>query len=159
MPIHRERYPKDWNAIAHSVKSAAGWKCQHCGKVCLRPGEKPKTTNRSEWTHMVLTVHHADFTPENNNQENLIPLCAPCHLALHARTKRSNTSPGQLSLWWQFSHRYSFGTSARRAMAQSRKSLRNKRKCKIPILAAVAPSHRFGTVKKPCCTNRGLLVG
>ncbi len=113
MPIHRERYPKDWNAIAHSVKSAADWKCQHCGKVCLRPGEKPKTTKRSEWTHMVLTVHHADFTPENNNQENLIPLCAPCHLALHARTKRSNTSPGQLSLWWQFSHRYSFGTSAR----------------------------------------------
>jgi hypothetical protein len=39
----------------------------------------------------------ANFTPEDNQPENLIALCTPCHLALHGRTKRSNVSPGQLS--------------------------------------------------------------
>ena len=54
---------------------------------------------RSEWTKVTLSTHHANFLPEDNNPENLIVLCTPCHLALHARAKRSNVSPGQLSLW------------------------------------------------------------
>ncbi|MBD2680922.1 MULTISPECIES: HNH endonuclease signature motif containing protein [Nostoc] len=99
MPIVRQRYPSNWNEISFAVREAALWRCQHCDRLCFRPGEKPKTLTRSEWTMATLTVHHADFAPENNNFDNLIALCAPCHLALHARTKRSNVSPGQLSLW------------------------------------------------------------
>lgn len=99
MPIDRKRYPDNWNQIAAIAKVAVGWRCQHCGRHCLRPGEKPPHLTRSEWTMATLSVHHANFTPEDNSPENLLPLCTPCHLALHARSKRSNVSPGQLKLW------------------------------------------------------------
>ncbi|MDZ4877721.1 MAG: hypothetical protein CLLPBCKN_007156 [Chroococcidiopsis cubana SAG 39.79] len=99
MPLDRQRYPQNWNQIALSVKQAAGWRCQHCQQICLRPGEKPDSLARSEWTLITLSVHHANFTPEDNQPENLIPLCTPCHLALHATARRKNVSPGQLSLW------------------------------------------------------------
>ncbi|MBO3461564.1 HNH endonuclease [Aetokthonos hydrillicola Thurmond2011] len=97
MPIYRERYADNWQDIARQVKESAGWKCQHCGQQCLRPGEKPKQMTRAEWTMLTLSVHHSNFTPEDNRRENLIPLCSPCHIKIHARG-RSNTSPGQLEL-------------------------------------------------------------
>lgn len=99
MSIDPKRYPKNWNSIATSVKEAVGWRCQHCQRLCLRSGEKPPDLTRSEWTKTTLSVHHANFTPEDNQPENLIVLCTPCHLALHSRARRSNVSPGQLSLW------------------------------------------------------------
>ncbi len=98
MPIDYKRYPKNWQEIAIEAKNAADWQCQHCRRHCLRPGEKRSLT-RSEWTRFTLSVHHSDCTPENNQPENLIALCTPCHLALHGRGRRSNVSPGQLSLW------------------------------------------------------------
>ncbi|MBO3463279.1 HNH endonuclease [Aetokthonos hydrillicola Thurmond2011] len=99
MPIYRERYADNWQDIARQVKESAGWKCQHCGQQCLRPGEKPKGLSRSEWTMLTLSVHHSNFTPEDNRRENLIALCSICHITLHGRARgRSNTSPGQLEL-------------------------------------------------------------
>jgi hypothetical protein len=98
MPIDRQRYPDNWSDIALAVKEAVGWRCRHCGKQCLRPGEKSDGLTRSERTVVTLSVHHANFTPEDNNPENLIPLCAPCHLAIHTGRK-GNVSPGQLSLF------------------------------------------------------------
>lgn len=97
MPIHRQRYPTNWSDIALAVKESSGWRCSHCGRQCLRPGEHKKFT-RSEWTSATLCVHHANFTPEDNRQENLIALCTPCHLAVHSRCQ-GNVSPGQLSLF------------------------------------------------------------
>ena len=85
MPIDRQRYPQNWNQIALSVKEAADWRCHHWRWLCLRPGEKPPSLTRSQWTKATLSVHHANFTPENNQPENLIPLCSPCHLALYAK--------------------------------------------------------------------------
>jgi hypothetical protein len=99
MPIDRKRYPTNWEQIALNVKQAAGWRCHHCQRLCLRPGEKLPSLNRSEWTKAILCVHHANFMPEDNQPQNLIPLCTPCHLSLHSQAKRSNVSPGQLSLW------------------------------------------------------------
>jgi hypothetical protein len=99
MPIDRKRYPANWEQIAKDVKDAAGWQCQRCRQMCLRPGEKPDSLTRSEWTVATLSVHHANFTPEDNAKSNLLALCTPCHLALHAQAKRKNVSPGQLSLW------------------------------------------------------------
>ncbi len=62
MPMDLSRYPKDWKAIAIAVKKAANWKCQECGMDCC--GE------RSPQARFVLTVHHADYNPENNHPEN-----------------------------------------------------------------------------------------
>lgn len=78
MPMERERYPADWKAIALGVKERAGWKCQRCGKQCRRPGEKLDSHVRT------LTVHHINHVPEDCRIENLIALCAPCHLRADA---------------------------------------------------------------------------
>lgn len=88
MPMDRSRYPANWKQIALAVKEAAGWKCQACGKPCRKPGEKLDTHRRT------LTVHHIDHRPENSDAENLIALCAPCHLKAdaehHARSRKKN---------------------------------------------------------------------
>jgi predicted HNH restriction endonuclease len=95
--MNRNRYPKNWEAIALSIKTSAEWKCGACNKQCLRPGEGSELS-RSDKAKATLTVHHADFTPENNAINNLLALCAPCHLAIHSRQRTGNVSPGQLSL-------------------------------------------------------------
>ena len=86
MPMERGRYPAGWKAIARAVKEEAGWKCERCGKQCRRPGE-PFDTHRN-----TLTVAHLDHTPENCARENLMAMCAPCHLrydaAQHAESRR-----------------------------------------------------------------------
>lgn len=64
---HKDRYPPEWNLIANRIKQKAGYKCQHCGK-------------HHEPPHVVLTVHHKDGNPQNNNDSNLIALCRTCHL-------------------------------------------------------------------------------
>ena len=74
MPMERRRYPRDWDEIAFRVKEEAGWRCQVCGKDCRRPGEKFDTHRRT------LTVAHLDHTPENCDRDNLMAMCAPCHL-------------------------------------------------------------------------------
>lgn len=87
MPMEKSRYPKEWPEIARRIKASAGWKCQKCGKQCRKPGEKLDTHQRT------LTVHHIDHRPENCAPENLIALCAPCHLREdarhHAETRKS----------------------------------------------------------------------
>ena len=97
MPIDAKRYPKNWQEIALSVKEAAGWRCECCGKQCYRPGE-PKNLSRSEWSADILQVHHRNHLPEKNSSDNLLAVCPACHLAMH-RGGHGNASPGQLSLW------------------------------------------------------------
>lgn len=97
MPMDRARYPKDWEAIALSVKVKANWVCSRCGKQCLQPGTDRSNLNPSFIGQHTLTVHHSDFRSENNQSENLIPLCAPCHLRAHS-PRKSNVPPGQLEL-------------------------------------------------------------
>lgn len=87
MPMVRERYTSDWKQIAFSIKEAVGWKCQKCGKQCRRPGERFDTHRRT------LTVAHLNHTPEDMRPENLMAMCAPCHLRYdakhHAETRRN----------------------------------------------------------------------
>ena len=98
MPMERERYPKNWSAIARRVKDDAGWKCAVCGKQCRKPGEPFDTHRRT------LTVAHLDHTPENCNRGNLCPMCAPCHLAYDAeqhadsRKKKIKVLEGQMRI-------------------------------------------------------------
>ena len=86
MPMQRELYPVDWEEIAFAKKERAGWKCEACGKQCRKPGEPFDTHKRT------LTVAHLNHTPEDVRPENLMAMCAPCHLKYdaqhHAETRR-----------------------------------------------------------------------
>lgn len=89
MPMEKHRYPAEWKKIALEVKEAADWRCAECGMQCRRPGEPFDTHRRT------LTVHHINHTPEDCRMENLVALCAPCHLRYdakhHAETRRNKT--------------------------------------------------------------------
>jgi hypothetical protein len=98
MPSNRQRYPENWNEIAFFIKEQAGWHCHKCKMQCIRPGEDISALTKSERMAKTLVVHHANYTPEDNRPENLIPLCTGCHLSYHIR-KKSNVTPGQLSLF------------------------------------------------------------
>jgi len=110
MPMQRERYPANWEAIAHGVKYAANWTCQECGRPCRKPGvdwtefclwllnqggpegwyaetcDEVIDEETGEWGYVerpgrsVLTVAHLDQNPANNAPSNLKALCSVCHL-------------------------------------------------------------------------------
>lgn len=101
MPMDRSRYPPNWDDIARRVKEEAGWTCKRCGRECYRPGEPVEgepTLNRQ----FVLTVHHKDHDPQNNDPDNLEALCAPCHLA-EERRYRCRPPAAQMALPLSFS--------------------------------------------------------
>ena len=79
MPMEKERYPENWSEIADNLKESVGWVCEGCGKQCRKPGEPFDTHKRT------LTVHHKNHQPEDCRIENLIALCAPCHLKADAQ--------------------------------------------------------------------------
>jgi predicted HNH restriction endonuclease len=83
------RYPKNWNEIAFQVKESVLWRCAKCGMQCLKPGDDVSGLSKSERMRKTLTVHHANYRPEDNRKENLIPLCSGCHLSFHTRKKGS----------------------------------------------------------------------
>lgn len=81
MPMKRERYPADWEAISLAVRERAGWKCETCGapngKYIIRMKRDPfvwkelmpdeaavwdKVNQLPNFWHkpvrVVLTVHH-----------------------------------------------------------------------------------------------------
>lgn len=93
MPMNRSLYPADWETIAAAVKSAAGWKCQVCGKQCRKPDEPFDTHIRT------LTVSHLNHEPQDVRSENLMAMCAPCHLKYdakhHAETRKKHASNRQ----------------------------------------------------------------
>jgi hypothetical protein len=39
MPMQRDLYPEDWEAIATRIKEEVNWECEDCGKRCRCPGE------------------------------------------------------------------------------------------------------------------------
>jgi len=105
MPMNRALYPKNWDAIARSIKESANWTCKGCGRPCRRPGESvedlvERLYNTPKWRddlvdmvdggplgaiaqfrtgRFVLTVAHLNHRPEDCRPENLRALCAPCH--------------------------------------------------------------------------------
>jgi hypothetical protein len=85
-PENRGRYPSNWTELATSIKDAADWVCEKCGKQCRRPGEKFDTHRRT------LTVAHLDHTPENCDPSNLRPWCAPCHNRYDIPNRQANAA-------------------------------------------------------------------
>lgn len=92
MPMDKKLYPIHWKTIANEVKRKAEWKCQMCGKQCRKPGEPFDTHKRT------LTVAHLNHKPEDVRPENLMAMCAPCHLrydAKHHAETRKNRRAGE----------------------------------------------------------------
>lgn len=107
MPMNRKLYPKDWEAIARSLKESANWICQGCDRPCRRPGEtlfdfetRIAEHHADTWAadlyeeidddefgsvvvtrdrRFVLTVAHLNHRPEDCRPENLKVLCSVCH--------------------------------------------------------------------------------
>lgn len=105
MPMDRQRYPDDWEAIAFKVKSDSLWICEKCGRPCRKPGESDTelrariTSEAPDWAgemwetvespdmgvlelpklgRFTLTVAHPNHDPENPKAE-LKAWCSPCH--------------------------------------------------------------------------------
>lgn len=137
----RYSYPANWQEIAREIKERDEWKCRHCGvghgmfinRLIANPfiwREWQEGTMGKEaeffWLptkKVVVSVHHMgvpkpDGSPgdsldkSDNRPENLICLCARCHLIAdlevskkHARETRAENkrqlilSSGQLEIW------------------------------------------------------------
>jgi hypothetical protein len=118
MPMKRKLYPKNWEEIALAVKNESEWTCEKCGKVCRMPGERLTAFCKriNEWravankpqSFTLTCAHYPDRDPANCARENLIALCAPCHLKIdsiqHARSRVTNKieqqeAGGQLNIF------------------------------------------------------------
>lgn len=77
-------YPDNWKDIADRVKREANWRCIRCNRL-----------NDRETGH-VLTVHHLDLDPSNNEWWNLVALCQKCHLSIQGKVV--------MERYWMFDH-------------------------------------------------------
>lgn len=68
-------YPEDWSEISRHAKEEAGWCCERCHHP-----------NDQKSGH-VLTVHHLDINPANNDWWNLAVLCQRCHLHIQNKVR------------------------------------------------------------------------
>lgn len=82
-PENRARYPKDWKAIAASIRERAGNRCEGSPAYpdCRAENHVPHPITGSK---VVLTVAHLDHTPENCDHSNLKAMCQRCHLTYDA---------------------------------------------------------------------------
>lgn len=124
-PENRNRYPKNWKAIADSIRARAGNRCEgspdfpDCrvqnGAVGYRESGRWIQLGASvdeaglaidaavedgfKVVRIVLTVAHLDHQPENCSPENLRAWCQRCHLHYdrhhHAQTRASTSRTGK----------------------------------------------------------------
>ena len=72
-----QRYHPEWDTVSRYVRELFDFFCARCGKDC----------RNSKNAESVLQVHHIDENPGNNDLENLIPLCAACHLKIEKEAR------------------------------------------------------------------------
>ena len=108
MPIRKQDYPPDWDAISIQIRTEAGWCCEWCnapnGAYIVRTKGAPLLVTQKTViiagiekrvpygdftvapdkapgsTKIILTVAHLDRDTTNNNRDNLAALCQRCHL-------------------------------------------------------------------------------
>lgn len=102
MPIKPEnihKYPANWKDISKWKRQEAGQRCEQC-RICngstgyRLPDGRFRAVSHfdqriigtvlndfgAKLIKIVLTVHHRNGDPQNNNHGNLIALCQRCHL-------------------------------------------------------------------------------
>jgi hypothetical protein len=105
MPMRRDHYPDDWEAISASIKERAGDRCEwpDCGIA-----NHTLVQGKRRMYPVVLTVAHLDHNPANCDPANLRAWCQPHHLRYdakhHARSaaqtrQRRKLDTGQLMLF------------------------------------------------------------
>ena len=72
-----QRYHPEWDTVSRYVRELFDFYCARCGKNC----------RNSKNAESVLQVHHIDENPGNIDLENLIPLCASCHLKIEKEAR------------------------------------------------------------------------
>ena len=72
-----QRYHPEWDTVSRYVRELFDFYCARCCKDC----------RKSKNAELVLQVHHIDENPGNNDLENLIPLCATCHLKIEKEAR------------------------------------------------------------------------
>lgn len=82
-PETKALYPPNWKAISSWTIKARGSRCESCG-------------SNKEDDGKVLTVHHIDYNPANNELSNLVVLCQGCHLRRQARELADATRFGKV---------------------------------------------------------------
>ena len=98
-------YPENWSEIATDIKQKASYRCQRCGLQCLTQSQKYPNLSKRIKSKYTAQVHHWDRQPSNNHLNNLVCLCAACHIHYH-RGNKSNITTGQLSLPLKLTEKY-----------------------------------------------------
>jgi len=63
-------------------------------ELCDAKNGEPHPVTKSK---VVLTVHHLDFNPRNNERYNLMALCQRCHNRLDAKYRAKNRKKGGIT--------------------------------------------------------------
>ena len=72
-----QRYHPEWDTVSRYVRELFDFYCAKCSKDC----------RHAKNANSILQVHHIDENPGNNALENLIPLCAACHLKIEKEAR------------------------------------------------------------------------
>lgn len=82
-PETKALYPPNWSEISRLVIERANRICNDCRRTPERHG-------------IVLTTHHIDYNPANNDLANLVCLCQGCHLRRHGKDLAKATRHNQV---------------------------------------------------------------
>ena len=120
MPIDH-RYHPEWETVSRYVRELFDFYCARCDKDC----------RNSKNADSVLQVHHIDENPGNNELDNLIPLCAACHLKIEKEARlHAPYNAIQLELFENQSYMQQM-KNMRQSALEKYGSLRNENKAQI----------------------------
>lgn len=72
--ISSEEYTINFNEyLREEIRYAFDYKCVMCGNT------------RKENNNRLLPIHHIDYNKQNNNKDNLVPVCNRCHGKMNTR--------------------------------------------------------------------------
>lgn len=107
------RYHEEWGAISRFIRELFNHHCARCGQNCRNARSREEQ----------LQVHHIDENPANNDPENLIPLCARCHLQIEREARlHAPYADTQLELFEGKSYLLEMRRMRKQALAQYRGS-------------------------------------